>query len=57
LLPSRLQKPLDDEKGQGLAEYGMIILLVAFVAVAAMPLLGNQISGIFSRLGGWFSSP
>ena len=47
---------LRDERGQGLTEYALIIALVALVAVAALTLLGGQISTIFgditSELGG-----
>ena len=38
------------EEGQGLVEYALIIVLVAIVAIAALTLLGNQISGVFSRI-------
>jgi pilus assembly protein Flp/PilA len=39
-----------NEKGQGLTEYALIIALVAIVAVAALTLLGGQISGIFGDI-------
>ena len=32
-----------DEEGQGLAEYGLILALVAVVAIAALGLLGDGI--------------
>ena len=41
-----------NEKGQGLTEYALIIALVAIVAVAALTLLGGQISGIFDDVSG-----
>jgi len=45
-----------NQKGQGLTEYALIIALVAIVAVAALTLLGGQISAIFgdvnTELGG-----
>ena len=41
-----------NEKGQGLTEYALIIALVAIVAVAALTLLGGQISGIFDDVTG-----
>ena len=37
-----------DEEGQGLAEYGLILAVVAIFAVAALVLLREQISEIFS---------
>lgn len=38
----------DDEEGQGLVEYGMVIFLVAIVIVAILVFLGPQIGSIFS---------
>lgn len=46
LLASRLPR----KKGQGLTEYALIIALVAIVAVAALTLLGGQISTIFGDI-------
>jgi len=39
------------EKGQGLAEYALILALIAIVAVLALIFLGNTISGILSTIG------
>jgi Flp/Fap pilin component. len=39
------------EKGQGLAEYALILALIAIVAVLALVFLGNTISGILSTIG------
>ena len=41
----------DDEEGQGLAEYALILALIAIVAIAALVFLGNQISGILNVVG------
>jgi pilus assembly protein Flp/PilA len=38
-----------DEEGQALAEYGLILGLIAVVAIAALTLLGTAITG---KLGG-----
>lgn len=38
------------EEGQGLVEYALIIVLVAIVVIAALTLLGDQISSVFSRI-------
>jgi len=36
--------------GQGLAEYALILALIAIVAVLALVFLGSQISGILSTI-------
>ena len=45
-----------DEEGQALAEYGLILGLIAVVAIAALTLLGTKITGkltsINTALGG-----
>ena len=40
------------EKGQGLAEYALILALIAIVAVVALLFLGGVISTILSTIGG-----
>jgi pilus assembly protein Flp/PilA len=40
-----------DEEGQGLAEYALILALIAIVAILALIFLGGQISGILSNVG------
>jgi Flp pilus assembly pilin Flp len=39
------------EKGQGLAEYALILALIAIVAVVALLFLGGVISQILSTIG------
>lgn len=46
----------DDEKGQGLAEYALILALIAIVAIIALLFLGNQISDKLSVIGGTLES-
>jgi Flp pilus assembly pilin Flp len=41
-----------DDKGQGLAEYALILALIAIVAIIALIFLGTQVSGILSTVGG-----
>jgi Flp pilus assembly pilin Flp len=41
---------LDRNDGQGLAEYALILALIAVVAVLALVFLGSQISGILSTI-------
>ena len=40
-----------DEDGQGLAEYALILSLIAIIAIAALIFLGTQISTILSEIG------
>ena len=40
-----------NQKGQGLAEYGLILVLIAIIAIAALIFLGAQISSILSQIG------
>ena len=38
------------EKGQGLVEYALILVLVALVVIAALTLLGPGIGNMFSEI-------
>ena len=40
-----------DERGQGLAEYALILALIAVLAIAAVTFLGGQINSILSDVG------
>ena len=40
-----------DEEGQGLAEYALILALIAIVAIAALIFLGSNVSKILSTVG------
>jgi pilus assembly protein Flp/PilA len=40
-----------DEDGQGLAEYALILALIAIVAIVALLFLGGAISTILSTVG------
>ena len=41
---------LRNEKGQGLLEYALVLVLVAIAIVAILTLLGPQIGNLYSRL-------
>jgi len=47
----RLRNLSTTEDGQGLAEYALILALIAIVAITALLFLGGQISGIIFRVG------
>ena len=44
------------EKGQGLVEYALILVLVAIVVIAALMILGPIIGNTFSTINGSLSS-
>ncbi len=39
-----------EEEGQGMAEYGLILALVAIAAIVALGALGGQLSEIFENV-------
>jgi|LFRM01.1.fsa_nt_gb pilus assembly protein Flp/PilA len=47
----RISKLTENESGQGMAEYGLIIALIAVVCVAAVTFLGVSIQDKFQFLG------
>ncbi len=42
----------EEEEGQGLVEYGLIIALFAVVAVGAVTALGTGVSGTLTNIAG-----
>lgn len=44
------------EKGQGLVEYALILVLVAIVVIAALMILGPTIGNIFSTINASLNS-
>jgi pilus assembly protein Flp/PilA len=42
---------MKDEEGQGMVEYGLIIALVAVVAIVGLTVLGPQIRDLFKSIG------
>jgi pilus assembly protein Flp/PilA len=55
----RVRNWLTREEGQDLAEYALLIGLIALVVLLAVTLLGNNLSTLFSTIasevGTWFS--
>jgi pilus assembly protein Flp/PilA len=41
-----------DEEGASLAEYGLLLALIAVVCIAGMTLLGGQINTMFNTVSG-----
>ncbi|HOP11193.1 MAG TPA: Flp family type IVb pilin [Oscillospiraceae bacterium] len=51
-----LKKFFNDENGQGMVEYGLIIALVAVAVIVAITALGDNIKGIFNKAGSELST-
>jgi pilus assembly protein Flp/PilA len=41
----------DDDEGQGLAEYALILALIAILAIVALLFLGGQVKTVLSTVG------
>lgn len=41
---------LKDEKGQALSEYGLILALIAVIAIGALTLLGGNVSATLTSI-------
>jgi|LSQX01.1.fsa_nt_gb pilus assembly protein Flp/PilA len=48
---------LRDEAGQGLAEYALILVLIAVAVIVALTALGGQIGDIFDSIKGTLKNP
>ena len=44
------------EKGQGLIEYALILVLIAVVVIVVLRILGPRIGGVFSKINTSFSA-
>ena len=49
ILPAKPQTD-DGQRGQGLAEYALILALIAIVAIASLIFLGDSIKGTFNEI-------
>ena len=45
---------LPREEGQGLVEYGLVLILIAIVVVAMVGIFGNQLVNMFSEVTACF---
>jgi pilus assembly protein Flp/PilA len=46
-----LTRVFDEEEGQGLTEYALILVLIAIVAIAALSFLGGKVTQVLSTVG------
>ncbi|HEY3368630.1 MAG TPA: Flp family type IVb pilin [Symbiobacteriaceae bacterium] len=47
------QRLLKRQEGQGMAEYGLILALVAIVAIVGVMLLGPKLQTLFRNIAGY----
>jgi Flp pilus assembly pilin Flp len=40
---------LDDESGQDLVEYALLLVFLALAAIAVLPVLGKAVNNVFSQ--------
>ena len=41
---------LRDERGQGMVEYALILVLIAVVVIIILSVVGNQVNNVFSNV-------
>jgi pilus assembly protein Flp/PilA len=49
-------KGRDNERGQGLVEYGLIVILIAIVVIVVVGVVGHQVNNVFSNVSNGLSS-
>ncbi|HEY8672620.1 MAG TPA: Flp family type IVb pilin [Candidatus Dormibacteraeota bacterium] len=42
--------PRDDERGQGMVEYALILILIAIVVIVILQVVGQQTNNVFSNI-------
>ena len=53
---SNLKTMLRDDEGATMVEYGLLVALIAMVALAAVKTLGTNLSSLFSGVATWSES-
>jgi pilus assembly protein Flp/PilA len=46
----------DDERGQGMVEYALILVLIAIVVIVALQVAGQQVNNVFSNVNNGLAS-
>lgn len=47
---SVMRRRRDDERGQGMVEYGLILVLIAIIVVLVLGVIGHQVQNVFSNV-------
>jgi pilus assembly protein Flp/PilA len=46
----------DDERGQGMVEYALILVLIAIVVIVILQVVGQQVNNVFSNVSNGLAS-
>ncbi len=52
LIRRTLASLIDDERGQSMVEYALILVLIAVVVIVVLIVLGNQVANVFCNISG-----
>ncbi|WHH60542.1 Flp family type IVb pilin [Petroclostridium sp. X23] len=50
----KIIQQLSSEKGQGMVEYGLLLVMIALVVIAGMTNLAGAVSDFFTSFSTWF---
>jgi pilus assembly protein Flp/PilA len=46
----------DDERGQGMVEYALVLVLIAMVVIVVLQVVGQQVNNVFSNVNNGLAS-
>ena len=52
LIRRLVDRLMRSERGQGMVEYALILVLIAVVVIAVLIVLGNQVQNVFCNISG-----
>ena len=52
LILRQVERVIRSERGQGMVEYALILVLIAVVVIAVLIVLGNQVQNVFCNISG-----
>lgn len=55
-LPIKIIQLVKNNKGQGLVEYALILMLIAMVVIVALQMLGVKLSNTYENINGGVTS-
>lgn len=48
----RIRRSIRSDRGQGMVEYALILVMIAVVVIAVLIILGNQVANVFCNISG-----